>query len=174
MIPFVIQGFCSTLSPFLETVFDGACLSRPLLKRWRKISKPKFALLFWVAYNQSMFWISHINSISGNYLSFLPFYCSLPPWKPKKSEFWKNEKKKNKQTPGRIAILQLTNLLELLLINHTLSERRNIFVSWWLKLSRVLVVLQFARKLISSWNDNQKYFHLIKSCVMFPLSHWKL
>ena len=35
-------------------------------------------------------------------------------------------------------------LLELLVINHSLSERRNIFVPRWLKLSRVLVVLQLA------------------------------
>ena len=52
LIPFVIQGFCSTLSPFLETVFNGVCLSSHLLKRQRKISKPKFTLLFWVAYDQ--------------------------------------------------------------------------------------------------------------------------
>ena len=35
-------------------------------------------------------------------------------------------------------------LLELLVINHSSSERRNIFVPQWLKLSRVLVVLQIA------------------------------
>ena len=36
------------------------------------------------------------------------------------------------------------NLLELLVINHGLSERRNIFVPQWLELSHVLVVLQLA------------------------------
>ena len=35
-------------------------------------------------------------------------------------------------------------LLELLVISHSSSERRSIFVPWWLKLFRVLVVLQLA------------------------------
>ena len=35
-------------------------------------------------------------------------------------------------------------LLDLLVINHSSSERMNIFVPWWLKLSCVLVVLQVA------------------------------
>ena len=37
-----------------------------------------------------------------------------------------------------------TILFKLLVINHSLSKRRTIFVSWWLKLSLVLVVLQLA------------------------------
>ena len=41
-----------------------------------------------------------------------------------------------------IDLLLFVNLLELLVINHSLSERRNIFVLWWLKLSCVLVILQ--------------------------------
>ena len=38
----------------------------------------------------------------------------------------------------------LAILLDLLVINHSSCERRNIFVPRWLKLSRVLVVLQLA------------------------------
>ena len=37
-----------------------------------------------------------------------------------------------------------TILLELLVNNHSSSERMNIFVSQWLKISRVLVLLKFA------------------------------
>ena len=43
---------------------------------------------------------------------------------------------------GYIDSLPLVNLLELLVINHSSSKRRNIFVPRWLKLSRVMVVLQ--------------------------------
>ena len=43
-----------------------------------------------------------------------------------------------------IDLLLFPNLLELLVINHSSSERRNIFFHWWLKLSCFLVVLQLA------------------------------
>ena len=39
--------------------------------------------------------------------------------------------------------LPFVNLLELLVINHSSSESRNIFVPLWLKFSHVMVVLQF-------------------------------
>ena len=39
--------------------------------------------------------------------------------------------------------LPFVNLLELLVINHSSSESRNIFVPPWLRVSRVMVVLQF-------------------------------
>lgn len=40
--------------------FKGTCLSRHLLKRRMKIPKPKFPLLFWVDYDQKIFWILHL------------------------------------------------------------------------------------------------------------------
>ena len=43
-----------------------------------------------------------------------------------------------------IDLLPFTNLLELLVINHSSSQRRKISVPRWLKFSRVLVVLQLA------------------------------
>ena len=43
-----------------------------------------------------------------------------------------------------IDLPQFAILLELLVINHSSSERRNTFVPRWLKLSCVLVVLQLA------------------------------
>ena len=42
----------------------------------------------------------------------------------------------------KLTYSRLQNLLELSVINHISSEKRNIFVPWWLKLSHVLVVLQ--------------------------------
>ena len=43
-----------------------------------------------------------------------------------------------------IDLLPFTNLLELLVVNHSSFEGRNIFVPRWLKVSHVLVVLQLA------------------------------
>ena len=43
-----------------------------------------------------------------------------------------------------IDLLPFTNLLELLVINHSSFEGKNIFVPRWLKVSHVLVVLQLA------------------------------
>ena len=48
------------------------------------------------------------------------------------------------RTSYYVELLPITNLLELLVINHSSSERRKIFVPWWSKLSCVLVVLQLA------------------------------
>ena len=59
LILFVLRVFCSTNSSFLETVFNGVIQSRHLLKRRRMILKPKFASLFWVAYD-SRYSVYHI------------------------------------------------------------------------------------------------------------------
>ena len=54
-------------------------------------------------------------------------------------------------------------LLELLVINHSSSERRNIFVPRWLKLSRVVVVSQLAwvRTSPSAELDNAIQFRIV-------------
>ena len=105
---------------------------------------------------ESLCWRKNYDSFMQNFADFQPFQprVSLPlmflnyfscvavvgfPWYIHFSKWLGRGKLHND-----IDLPPLAILLDLLVINHSSCERRNIFVPRWLKLSRVLVVLQLA------------------------------
>ena len=85
---------------------------------------------------------------------FGPFFALLPPYQPKKSKFWKNEKK----TPGDIIILHMCTLND----NHMMygccdmeRDRRN-FLSFWTIFCLLTPLKTRKIKILKKWKKRLK------------------